>query len=115
MLPGHRQLGRGEVLFHEGDHGDHMFVLQSGRVRITKYVGGEDRVLAELEAGEFFGEMAILNHEPRAATATAVEPSVLLVYDKAAFEQLLLGNPNIAVRMVYKLAERLRRTNDLLH
>lgn len=110
----HRQLGRGEVLFHEGDHGDAMFVVQSGRIQITKSVGGEERVLAELGAGEFFGEMAILNHESRNATASALEASLLLVYDKSTFEEMLLGNPNVAVRMVYKLADRLRRTNDMI-
>jgi CRP-like cAMP-binding protein len=90
-------------------------VVVSGRIRITKALGGEERVLAELEAGEFFGEMAILNHEPRNATACATEPTVLLVYDKNTFEQMLLGNPNVAVRMVHKLAERLRRTNEMIH
>ncbi len=102
------------MLFHEGDHGDAMFVVQSGRIQITKSVGGEERVLAELGAGEFFGEMAILNHEPRNATASALEASLLLVYDKSTFEEMLLGNPNVAVRMVYKLADRLRRTNDMI-
>ncbi len=115
MTAGHRQLGSGEILFHEGDHGEDMFVVQSGRIRITKAVGGEERVLAEMTPGEFFGEMAILNHEPRNATAVATEPTVVLVYDKGAFEQMLIGNPGIAVRMVYKLAARLQRTNEMLH
>jgi len=112
---GHRQLAGDEIVFHEGDHGQEMFVVQSGRIRITKAFGGEERVLAELGPGEFFGEMAILNNEPRNATARAVSPSVLLVYDKDTFEQMLLHNPNVAVRMVHKLAERLRRTNEMLH
>ncbi len=114
-VAGHRQLAGEEVVFHEGDHGEEMFVIQSGRIRITKAFGGEERVLAELGPGEFFGEMAILNNEPRNATARAVSPSVLLVYDKDTFEQMLMNNPNVAVRMVHKLAERLRRTNDMIH
>lgn len=114
-VAGHRQLAGDEVVFHEGDHGEEMFVIQSGRIRITKALGGEERVLAELGPGEFFGEMAILNNEPRNATARAVSPSVLLVYDKNTFEQMLMSNPNVAVRMVHKLAERLRRTNEMIH
>lgn len=114
-VAGHRQLAGDEVVFHEGDHGEEMFVVQSGLIRITKAFGGEERVLAELGPGEFFGEMAILNNEPRNATARAVSPSVLLVYDKDTFEQMLINNPNVAVRMVHKLAERLRRTNDMIH
>ena len=102
-------------MFHEGDHGGEMFVVQSGLIHITKAFGGEERVLAELGPGEFFGEMAILNNEPRNATGRAASPSVLLVYDKDTFEQMLMNNPNVAVRMVHKLAERLRRTNDMIH
>ena len=114
MASSQRELSPGDVLFREGDRGDEMFVVSTGKIRITKKVNGEDRVLADLASGEFLGEMAILNDEPRTATATALEESVLLVYDKRTFERLLYRNPSIAVRMVYKLAERLRRTDELV-
>ncbi|CAG0961310.1 partial Cyclic AMP receptor protein, partial [Anaerolineae bacterium] len=61
--------GAGEVLFREGDAGDRMYVIQSGAVRISKTVKGEEKTLAILGPGEFFGEMAILNAKPRTATA----------------------------------------------
>ena len=64
----------GTVLFREGETGTTMYVLQAGRVRITKSIKGEDKMLAILGPGEFFGEMAILNDKPRTATATVGTP-----------------------------------------
>ena len=55
-----REFAAGDVLFHEGDPGDQMFVIQSGAIRITKMIASEERVIAMLGAGEFLGEMAIL-------------------------------------------------------
>ena len=115
MAVTYRPLETGEVLFEEGDPGAEMFVISSGSIRITKHLDDEpDRVLADLGSGEFFGEMAILNQEPRNATATATEDSLVMVYDRSTFEDLLYSNPSIAVRMVYKMAERLRRADAMV-
>jgi len=70
-----REFPAGDVLFREGDSGEVMFVIQSGAVRISKSISGEDKVLAVLGPGEFLGEMAILNGKPRTATATVVAPA----------------------------------------
>ena len=59
----------GEVLFREGEHGEEMYVLQEGAIRITKAVKGEEKTLALLGPGEFFGEMAILNAIQRSPTS----------------------------------------------
>ena len=104
----------GEVLFREGEGGDTMYVLQSGAVRITKTVKGEEKTLAILGAGEFFGEMAILNAKPRNATAIVEEPSRVLVLGARTFEQMVVSNAEIAVRMVKKLARRLDSANELI-
>jgi CRP-like cAMP-binding protein len=104
----------GEVLFREGEAGDTMYVLQSGAVRITKTVKGEEKTLAILGAGEFFGEMAILNAKPRNATAIVEEPSRVLVLGARTFEQMVVSNAEIAVRMVKKLARRLDSANELI-
>lgn len=104
----------GEVLFREGEAGDTMYVLQSGAVRITKTVKGEEKTLAILGAGEFFGEMAILNAKPRNATAIIEEPSRVLVLGARTFEQMVVSNAEIAVRMVKKLARRLDSANELI-
>ncbi len=102
------------MLFREGEGGDTMYVLQSGAVRITKTVKGEEKTLAILGAGEFFGEMAILNAKPRNATAIVEEPSRVLVLGARTFEQMVVSNAEIAVRMVKKLARRLDSANELI-
>ena len=103
---------RGTVLFREGDPGNEMYVVQSGRVNIAKHVGDVEKVLSSLGPGEFFGEMSILNHKPRSATATCAEDSKLLVVDAKTFEAMIRGNAEIAVRMIKKLADRLQETNE---
>ncbi len=105
-------LQRGEVLFREGETGDTMFVLQKGRIRITRVIRGEEKVLTELGPGEFFGEMAILNNKARSATATAVEDATLLRLDMRTFTAMIKANTEIAVRMIKKLAGRLDAANE---
>jgi CRP-like cAMP-binding protein len=101
----------GTVLFREGEPGANMFVIQSGSVQITRWVGGQEAVLAVLPAGEFFGEMSIINNRPRSATATMIEDGLLLEIDGKTFEAMIRGNAEIAVRMVKKLADRLEQAN----
>jgi CRP-like cAMP-binding protein len=102
----------GTVLFKEGETGREMFVIQAGKVKISKLVRGEEQVLATLGAGEFFGEMAILNNKPRSATATVIEESKVLVIDPKTFEIMLKNNVEIAVRMIKKLSQRLQEADD---
>ena len=104
----------GEVLFREGEAGQHMFVLQSGAVRITKDGKGGEKTLALLGPGEFFGEMAILNAKARNATATVEETARVLVIDARTFEQMVIGNAEIAVRLIKKLSRRLDSANELI-
>lgn len=104
----------GEVLFREGDAGDLMYVLQSGSVRITKAVKGEEKTLAILGPGEFFGEMAILNAKPRTATAVVEKQAKVLVLGGRTFEQMVVSNAEIAVRLIQKLARRLDSANELI-
>ena len=99
-----RDFAAGEVLFREGESGDVMFVIQCGRVRITK-AGRAARALAGLlGAGEFVGEMAILNGKPRTATATMVEAARCLVIDAKTLESMVARNAEIALRLIKKLA-----------
>ena len=102
----------GTVLFREGDPGDFMYVIQSGSVEIRRAVGDLERVLAVLPAGEFFGEMALINARPRSATAVVREPSRLLVIEPRTFEAMLRGRVEIAVRLIRTLASRLERANQ---
>ncbi len=111
-----QKLGRvfpaGTNLFKEGEVGREMFVIQSGKVKITKKVRGEEQVLATLGPGEFFGEMAILNNKPRSATAATLEECKMLVIDPKTFELMLKNNIEIAVRMIKKLSQRLQEADD---
>ncbi|WP_437602605.1 Crp/Fnr family transcriptional regulator [Sorangium sp. So ce590] len=109
-----RAYAPGDVLFREGDPGDVLFVLQTGAVRITKSVEGEDKVLAVLGPGEFVGEMAILNGKPRIATATVSEPSRCLVVAARKLEVMLQRDAEIAFRLIKKLAKRLDAADALV-
>ena len=102
-----KEFPKSTVLFREGESGKEMYVLQAGRVVITKKVRDEQKTLATLGPGEFFGEMALIANKPRNATATVAEAAKLLVIDPKTFEGMIRGNSEIAVRMIKKLAERL--------
>ncbi|HLG20306.1 MAG TPA: cyclic nucleotide-binding domain-containing protein [Bdellovibrionota bacterium] len=99
---------RDDTVFTEGDPGNEMYFVHSGRVRIQKDIDGKPEVLAVMEKGDFFGEMALLDHMPRTATAIIEEDSELLKVDSGNFEKLLQNNIEIAVRMIRKYASRLR-------
>jgi CRP-like cAMP-binding protein len=102
-----REFPRGTVLFREGEPGKEMYVLQAGRVAISKKVRDVEKVLATLGPGEFFGEMAIISNKPRNASAIVADDAKLLVIDPKTFEAMIRGNSEIAVRMIKKLADRL--------
>ena len=102
-----RDFPRDTVLFREGDPGGEMYVVQRGKVAISARVGAVEKVLSTLGQGEFFGEMSILNHAPRSATAVCLEDCQLLVVDARTFEAMVRASSEIAVRMIQKLAARL--------
>lgn len=99
---------RGTVIFSEGDTGHEMYIIHEGRVRITKKIRAMETILAELDRGDFFGEMAILEKEVRSATATAATDVKLLIIDEKTFETTIRNNPDVAIRIMRKMAERLR-------
>jgi CRP/FNR family cyclic AMP-dependent transcriptional regulator len=107
-----RDYEAGAVLFREGDAGDVMYVVQSGEVEIRRVVGDVERVLAVLPAGEFFGEMALINDRPRSATAVVKRAARLLVIEPRTFEAMLRGRTEIAIRLIKTLAGRLERANQ---
>ena len=106
-----RDFPAGTVLFEEGDLGDEMYVIQAGRVHLTRMVRGTPQHMATLPPGEFFGELAIINDRARSATATVMEDSTLLVLDAQMFEALVRGNAEIAMRLIKRLATRLQHAN----
>ena len=107
-----KKIPPGTVLFQEGDKGEEMFILQSGKVKISKRIRGVEKTLATLEKGEFFGEMSILNDKPRSASAETIEECEMLVIDRKTFDTLLRSNVEIAIRFIKRLADRLREANE---
>jgi CRP-like cAMP-binding protein len=107
-----RHFPAGSVLFREGDVGNEMYVIHAGRVQLTRHFRERETVLAVLPAGEFFGEMSIINHRPRSATATVLEDATLLVIDPRTFEAMIRAKAEIAVRMIRTLAGRLDQANQ---
>src|SRR2546423_13870516 len=107
-----REFPKGHILFREGEPGREMFVVQSGKVNITKKVRETEKILATLGAGEFLGEMAILNNKPRSAGAVMSEDGKLLVIDPKTFEAMIRGNVEIAVRLIKKLSDRLQEADE---
>ena len=104
----------GDIIFSEGDIGTDMFILQSGTVELLKAIGGETRVLATLEKGDFFGEMSVLEDVPRTASARAKTDVELVRINGATFDAMLKSNTEISVRMMRKLSRRLREVTAML-
>jgi CRP/FNR family transcriptional regulator, cyclic AMP receptor protein len=103
----------GEVVFREGDSGDTCYVIRSGSVKVTRnHAGGRTITLAELRPGDIFGELAMFSGETRSATVEAVEPTTAVALLAADVRRLLLGHPDIAVKMLAGLADRLRAANE---
>jgi len=109
-----REFRAGDVLFREGETGEEMYVIQSGLVQVLKRVGGDERPLATLGRGEFLGEMAILNGKPRTATAVVLEDAKCLVIDGRTLESMITKNPEIAMRLIKKLARRLDSADEMI-
>jgi CRP/FNR family cyclic AMP-dependent transcriptional regulator len=102
-------------LFRTGDAGDAMYVIVSGRVRITVTdADGREVILAALGPGDFFGEMAMLDGHGRSADASVVETGELAVLTRENFFEFIRSDTAIAVRMLSAVTHRLRRTDDLL-
>lgn len=102
----------GDDIFHEGDEGTEMYIIQEGEIEIVRDYGDQSQRLALLEVGDFFGEMSLLEETPRAASARAVTDYELVRIDYSTFDQMVQENPEIAIRMLRKLSHRLREKQD---
>lgn len=112
-----RDLQGGEKLFAEGSPGDEMFVVITGRIRISKTVPGVgEEALAILEPGAYFGEMAMIDESPRSADALAHTACTLAVIRREALEQLMFVDKDLAYVLLWTfvrtLSVRLREMNE---
>ncbi len=105
-----RRFRRNEVIFHQGDPGDSLHVLARGAVKIVlPSPEGDEAIIATLNPGDFFGELALLDGAPHSATATAVEQVETLSLARAPFQQLLDGDRGLRMALLSGMAAELRR------
>ena len=104
---GSREYEKDQMIFSESQSGADMFVIQSGQVRITKVINGNEVVLAVLKPGDMFGEMALLENKPRSASAIAHEACKLIVVNKNNFDMMVTSQPQLISRLTTTLSERL--------
>jgi CRP-like cAMP-binding protein len=103
---------KGQVVVKQGETGDCMFAIQSGRLEVLKEDGkGEVRV-ALLEQGDIFGEMAIFEREVRSATVRALDEARVLTVDKKTFLRRIQEDPSIALNLVRMMSQRIRRLSS---
>ncbi|MDR0504162.1 MAG: Crp/Fnr family transcriptional regulator [Treponema sp.] len=102
-----RTFNAGEMIFSEFEPGDTFYLIQSGRVQLVKLIGDFERTLDILQPSEMFGEMAILENSPRSATAIALDEVKVLEFNTQNFEILLLGNPQIALKLLKMFCKRI--------
>ena len=96
-----------EIIFCEYEPGDAFYLIQQGRVQISKIMGDIEKTIDVLQPGEIFGEMAILEEAPRSATAITVDAVKCLEFNRANFEILMRGNPAIALKLLKLFTKRI--------
>jgi len=107
------------TLFLENMPGEVMYIVKSGSVDLSKRTpSGEDKVFVTLQAGEFFGEMALMDENPRSASATVREGGELIVLSKKSLRELIASHPAVAAKLLYNILRvvntRLRRMTELI-
>jgi len=101
----------GGVIFREGDEGVEMYIIQKGKVRISKSFSGRLYVISVLGKGDFFGEMAIVNLIKRTATVTAMDAVELLAFDREGLVNMITKNARVGLSIIDKLCRRLQNAN----
>ena len=110
-----RRYGRGDAIFYQGDPGMSLCLVLAGRVKLSlASTEGRELIIDLVGSGEVFGEMALLDGEPRSADAVAVEPSELLLLDRPEFVDCLVKRPQLAIELLSILHRRIRRDTMLL-
>jgi len=102
-----RNYPKDTMIFSECQSGQDMFIIQSGQVKISKVVDDNEVILAVLQRGDFFGEMALLENKPRSASAIAHEDCVLMAVNRKNFDQMVATQAQLITRLTVTLAERL--------
>jgi CRP/FNR family transcriptional regulator, cyclic AMP receptor protein len=96
-----------EIIFCEWEPGNEFYFIQSGNVRIVKFIQNREKNLSVLTDGDVFGEMAILEEQPRSATAIALDHVKLLKFHRDNFDTLMSGNPQLAYKLLVIFSKRI--------
>ena len=102
----------GEVIIRQGEVGDCMYVIQSGRAEVVQEAGGQQVRLAELQDGDFFGEMALFEKDVRSATVRPLGDVRVLTIDRKMFLRKIHEDPSLAYRVMQKMSHRIRQLNE---
>jgi CRP/FNR family transcriptional regulator/CRP/FNR family cyclic AMP-dependent transcriptional regulator len=109
-----RTFATGDVVFAEGDTSTEMFIVQEGKVALTRTVAGREIFIGTLERGDFFGEMSMLTGRPRHATCVAIAPATLLAIRSGELLIKLRRDPTLALEMVAQMSRRMAYLEDQL-
>ncbi|GEO94838.1 MULTISPECIES: Crp/Fnr family transcriptional regulator [Kocuria] len=108
-------LSRGSTLFHEGDPGDQLYFIVSGKIKLGRTAAdGRESLVAIMGPGELFGEMALFDPSPRSTSATAVSETRLAGLKHENLKKVIERSPDVSAQLLQALARRLRRTNESL-
>jgi hemolysin D len=113
-MPGNLSFTDGEYLFREGESGQYAYIVNSGKIEITKISANGEDVLVTLEPPSLFGEMALIDGSPRSASARAKGDTIITEVTSAAFDQYIKKNPEAAVRIMKGISENLRTANQVI-
>lgn len=103
------------LIVGQDDHGDSLYIIESGRVKVVLYgESGREVILTIFRAGDFFGEMSLLDGEPRSANVIALEPTVALVLSRDDFQRFLETHPHAALRVLEEMSKRLRHADAVI-
>lgn len=110
-----RRAQPGERIVRAGEQGDSFFYILAGKVKVTRKLrNGDETILSILGPGQFFGEQALLDGQPRSASVYAVDHTVLLVLLREELLRFLTADPSVAINIIIGLSERVRRLNQQL-
>jgi len=102
----------GDNIFEENSVGREMYIILTGKVKVIKEKEGVETTLATLEEGDFFGEMSLFDNNPRSATVKAMGNVKLLEINQKNFLKKISRDPSLAFRMLEKMSQRIRKTDD---
>lgn len=106
---------KGEIIFLDGDKIDKLYIINEGRVKITKISeDGKEQIIRILEPGDFMGELSLFRQDPLNSNAEALEPTIMCVIEGEKIKEIIYKNPDIAIKIIEELGKRLEKADSLI-